>query len=137
MTDKRGFTLLELIVVIIIIGVFATISITHYGSTKETVLDKEAISNLKLIREAERVFKIETTNYYPSSGTESDIGNINANLGLMLRVGTPPLYLERYWNYTVKSTGCSQATRNGGDGRVWYFEINDSDEEPNKGAGCP
>lgn len=132
MTNKRGFTLIELIVVIIVIGVLATTAFTHYVSTKETVLDKEAISNLKLIREAERVFKVETTNYYPSSGTMSDIATINTNLSLML-----PAASNRYWNYAVKSTGCGQATRyNGPNSRIWSLEINDADEEPDAGVSC-
>ena len=133
MTDKRGFTLLELIVVIIIIGVFATISITHYGSTKETVLDKEAISNLKLIRQAERMYNVETTNYYPvqAIGTVSDIGTINTGLSLML-----PTASNRYWDYVVKYTGCSKATRyNGPNSRIWYLPV--GNEEPISGTGCP
>lgn len=131
MTNKRGFTLIELLIVIIIIGVFATISITHYASIRESVVDKEAISNLKLIRDAERVFKVENGNYYPSTGSVSVIATINTNLSLMLPTGT-----NRYWDYTVKSTGCGQATRNGGDSRVWSLEIGDADEEPNSAVSC-
>jgi prepilin-type N-terminal cleavage/methylation domain-containing protein len=136
MTKKKGFTLLELLVVIVIIGIFATVSFTHYVSTREDVLDKETISNLKLMRDAERICMVETGSYYPSSGSVSDIGAINTNLSLMLSGGT-----NRYWDYAVYSTGCVQATRyNGPNARGWYLTINDADEEPNvvdTGNHCP
>ena len=125
-----GFTLIELVVVIIIIGVFATISFTHYVSTREKVLDKEAISNLKLIRDAERICKVETASYYSSS----DISAINTNLSLMLPTASNPY---RYWNYAVTSTGCGYATRyNGPNARGWYLTI-DNNGDPLSGTSCP
>jgi prepilin-type N-terminal cleavage/methylation domain-containing protein len=130
MTDEKGFTLIELVVVMVIIGIFATISFTHYVSAREKVLDKEAVSNLKLIRDGERICKVETGSYYPSSGSVTDIGTINTNLSLMLPTGS-----DRYLNYAVWSTGCARATRNGSDSRSWYLAI--TVEDPVSGAGCP
>ncbi len=128
--ERRGFTLLEILVVLIIIGILSTFAVTHYGGAKEQVLDKEAISNLKLIRAAERSFKVEMNSYYPSSSSVSNIADINQNLSLMLSNSS-----NRYWNYEVYSTGCAQATRNGGDSRLWNLPV--AYEEPYSSYTCP
>jgi prepilin-type N-terminal cleavage/methylation domain-containing protein len=128
---RAGFTLLELLTVIIIISILVTLAVTHYGGAKEKVLDKEAISNLKLIRAAERSFKVEMNNqYYPLSGNVSSIVDINQNLSIMLSNAS-----NRYWNYIVFSNGCAQAIRNGGDGRYWNLPV--ANEEPDSSYTCP
>jgi prepilin-type N-terminal cleavage/methylation domain-containing protein len=133
MINKKGFTLLEIVIVVIIIGILATLAIANYGKTKENVLDKEAIYNLKLIQVAEKGYKIDMGTYYPLTGSDLSIANINANLKVSLLSGS-----NRSWDYTVWNTGCARATRyNGPDTRSWYLTINDADNEPDSGAGCP
>jgi type II secretory pathway pseudopilin PulG len=129
-----GLTILELLTVIIIIGILSTLSISHYSGIKERALDNEARNNLILLQGAERVFRVENGNYYPDpvTGNIADIALINSNLGLMLSPAA-----NRDWDYQVWSTGCSRATRNGGDGRSWYFAIGDADNKPDAGSGCP
>ncbi|MCM8801528.1 MAG: type II secretion system GspH family protein [Candidatus Omnitrophica bacterium] len=128
----RGFTLLEIIITVIILGILVSIALPNYLKAKEKALDKEAIANLKLIRSAEITYRMEWGSFYPSAGSESNIANINSNLKLALPSGS-----NRNWNYTVWNSGCARATRNGADGRSWYLTINDADEEPDPGLGCP
>ncbi|MCM8795768.1 MAG: prepilin-type N-terminal cleavage/methylation domain-containing protein, partial [Candidatus Omnitrophica bacterium] len=65
----RGFTLLELVVVIIIIGILATFGISQYIPARERALGKEAIANLKLIAAAERIYRMETGRYCTDMST--------------------------------------------------------------------
>lgn len=132
MKGTKGFTLIELLIIVIILGILASLATVNYTALQERTKDKEAISNLKMIRVAEMAHRMDTGNYYPSSGSESGIDNINQNLKLLL-----PSASTRNWNYAVWSSGCSRATRNGGDGRSLFLTINDVNGEPDVGAGCP
>lgn len=123
---------MEVLIIVIIIGILASLGIPNYRKTKEYALNKEAISNLKLIQAAEKGYYLDMNTYYPSSASESDIANINSNMKVSLPSGS-----NRSWDYTVWSTGCSRATRNGDDGRSWYLTIDDVAGEPDAGTGCP
>lgn len=59
----RGFTLLELIVVIIIIGVLATLGLTQYSVVTEKGRTAEARSILGVIRKAEIAYNFENQTY--------------------------------------------------------------------------
>lgn len=136
MKMKNGFTLIEVLVVTIIIGILSTLSISYYTAAKENVADREAASALKNIQVAEKSYFLDTGTYYPPAGSENTIGTINANLKLAL-----PTAATRNWDYAAWSTGCARATRVGG-GRSWFLTITDgsaggTDGEPDSGAGCP
>ena len=156
MKAKNAFTLVELIIVIIIIGILATFAVTHYGSVKQKVHDKEAIANLKMLLLAQKYYYEDNSAYYGGGLGITDIAQINHNLGVSLTGNT-------YWNYevygigffyscthgcveawNVDSTAClfdpfgleikkayaqhPPATKSG---RGWYLTINDTDGEPN------
>jgi len=61
MSDKKSasFTLLELLVVIIIIGILSALGLAGFTKTKQNVLSKEAKSNIKLIAAAEKIYRME------------------------------------------------------------------------------
>lgn len=129
---NRGVTLLEIIIVVIILSVLASLALPQFGKGQEEALKKEAISNLKIIQEAERLHELETGKYYPDSGTEDKIASINSYLKIALSSEASPK-----WTYKVKDTGCAQATRNIAGGNTLYLTINDTDGEPDSGSGCP
>ena len=81
---KRGITLIEIMIVLFIIGVLATITIPNFVPARERAMDREAAANLRQMSAAERIHELEADNYYPSVGTQSNIGLINNNLRLDL-----------------------------------------------------
>lgn len=86
----------------IIIGIMVGITLPSFTKSKERALGREANATLKLIAGAEKNYKLESvTSFYPSSGTESDIDNINSNLALSL--------VEKEWNYAITRDGCGSA----------------------------
>lgn len=122
-----GFTLLELIIVVVIVGILAAISLPKFGVTKERALDKEAKANLALIQAAEKIYRMEQGSYYPSSGSTSSIADINTNLKVNLPTGVS-------WAYTVYS---NQVTALRGS-RTWTLTYADTGGIATcTGTGCP
>lgn len=93
---KRGVNLLEVLIVIVIIAILAALAIPTFTKTVETAKDKEAWTNLRLIRTGEKIYRLENPYYYPYPGfpAESDVADINVNLKLQLDP-------EVAWDYSI------------------------------------
>ncbi len=131
---RQGFTLLELIVVIVIIGILATFAMPAFMTTKEHALGNEAQANLRLIRAAERIYRMEQGTYFPATGSVTDIGGssgINENLKLFLN--------ENNWDYTISGgtdTFTATATRSGPHPTGCVYTLNQSSENPVGNVHC-
>jgi prepilin-type N-terminal cleavage/methylation domain-containing protein len=72
--SRRGFTLLELIVVIVIIGVLATLGLTQYGRMVERARGAEARAILGDIRKLATAYRLQY-------GTVTGFASTDANIG--------------------------------------------------------
>jgi prepilin-type N-terminal cleavage/methylation domain-containing protein len=89
-----GFTLLELMIVMIIVGILAALTLPSFSGSQERALGREAGATLKLISAAEKNYRMEngTGGFYGST----DVGAINQNLTLSL--------VEIKWDYNITTT---------------------------------
>jgi type II secretion system protein G len=80
MQNSSGFTLVELIVVIVIISVLITIGIASYATIQKRARDTRRKSDIEQIRSALEMYRADTK-YYPSVGAGSYI-KVNDTAGL-------------------------------------------------------
>ena len=66
--NKRGFTLVELLVVVAVIGVLAALATTAYVGTMKKAARSEAYANLQSLRLLEEQFFAENACYQPLAG---------------------------------------------------------------------
>jgi len=111
-TNKSGFTLLEIIIVIIIVGVLASLALPRFFSTVEYSRSTEALASITAVRQAmERCYLQRNGSY----------ANCNAFTALDLQ--DPATSPNAHFTYGISGTSATgytlTATRNtldGGDG---------------------
>lgn len=98
--NKKGFTLVEVLIVVIIIGILAAIGIPQFASSIEKAKGGEARAGLGHIQTGEKVFFAENE-YYTTT-----LGSLDITL------------TQRYWSFTISTPSSTSytatATRSGG-----------------------
>jgi prepilin-type N-terminal cleavage/methylation domain-containing protein len=70
---KKGFTLLELLVVIGIIGVLVSLAAVAYSSAQRKSRDSRRQSDLKSMQSAEEIYYSENSYLYPVTCSDADV----------------------------------------------------------------
>ena len=89
-----GFTLIEIILISMVIMTLALIVFPNFSKSKKLAMKKEAISYVKLIAAAERIYRIENEFYAPCNNA----ADCSSMLSLMLDTNAVN------WDYSVSAT---------------------------------
>ncbi len=98
MRDTSGFTLIELIIVVVIIGILASIAIPKFGNTKEKAYVAGMKADLRNLVTAEEAYFAEYVTY----ATATSNLNYNVSTGNTITLGTTT---GTGWNATASNTG--------------------------------
>ncbi len=99
---RKAITLIELVIVLIIVGLLATLAVPMLTKTVETSRAKVALSALEQIRSGERIYRTGQNFFYPYNDSVDDIAQINADLRVFLDERT-----SRDWDYSVSGSAAS------------------------------
>ncbi len=110
----KGFTLAEVLIVTVILGILAGLAIPSYTNSVEQSRANEAQANLNIIYTAEKIYKVNNGTFW-EGGTNPPIANINATLNIDL---APPKFYP-IASIEVTGSGATEgftatATRNEG-----------------------
>lgn len=89
--NKRGFSLIEIMTVVAIIGVLAMIAVPNFTRSMNSARENEARVNLNIIHMAQKVYRLNNNAYW-NGGANRTVAQVNAGLGTDLSAQNFTLY---------------------------------------------
>ena len=77
--EYKAFTIMELLIVIIIVGIMVAFSIPNYNKSVTRAYEQDAVMQLSTIHAAEQIYLAKEGAYWPT-GTSYPVDQINATL---------------------------------------------------------
>jgi prepilin-type N-terminal cleavage/methylation domain-containing protein len=109
-----AFTLIEVMITLVILGVLAGLALPMYNKTTEDARSNEARVNLQTIHYGEKVYRLNNNSFWPLAGTSktssANLAEINTALNIDL---TTPQYYDITVTSSASTNYTATATRKG------------------------
>ncbi|MBI2404699.1 prepilin-type N-terminal cleavage/methylation domain-containing protein [Candidatus Gottesmanbacteria bacterium] len=105
---KKGFTLIEVLVVATIIGVLTAVAVTSYTSVNKRSRDSKRRSDLEQLRSALEMYRSDNSYYPPVDVTGfGNVGDLTSYLVPSYMPGIPsdPSTTQAYYYYATNQSG--------------------------------
>jgi len=123
--STKAFTLMELAVVLIILGILAAIAIPIYTDAIEKKKGEMCIQNIEMIIAAEKIYNSKYGTYWPTTSGWQTVSTAQINNALNIHIEETSFDFEVNNAYTIDASNPVHlyATRNGGtyqSKRIYY-----------------
>ncbi len=84
MENQRGFTIIEMITVVILLGVIAAFAIPNYRTSALRATEKSMAYNLEIISDAMHLYLVKEDTFPNDANFLKDLATINTNLNVYI-----------------------------------------------------
>jgi prepilin-type N-terminal cleavage/methylation domain-containing protein len=122
---NAGFTLIELMVIVVIVGVIGAFAIPSYTKAVERAYEKDGVNNLILLSGAQEAYKARYGKYWPEFNGACGGGNCGIAGGLNTDLGLNIVQNDMNYMCSSRTLGIDYAcyaVRNGGNNFMLYID---------------
>lgn len=136
-TKRRGFTLVELLIVVIILGILAAVVIPQFNDTTTEARFNSLMTNLATIRGQIDLYKLQHNGNYPAQATfANQMTQKTDAAGTVSPTGKYGPYLQRIPTnpFTVGGTGNDVTNTAAAANKAWFYEATTGEFKANDGG---
>lgn len=118
-TFRRGFTLIEVLITVSIIGLLASLTLVSFGGSQKAARDTERKSDLKQYATALENFANENNSLYPSRTSSSGVDLSTIVCGDLASSSCPEDPKPAISTYKYQSDGSDSGAKNAAQYVIW------------------